>query len=103
MVRFVVEYGRDTDPPAADGRLDGPTFHRNHEPIWSAVPDFLRTQSGDVREIGGGTAQHAMEFARRAGHLNGWRSDIFASHLKSTAAWRAQSVFKNLKPPQRIN
>ena len=65
MVKFVVEYGKDTDPPAADGRLDGPTFHRNHEPIWSAVSDFLSTQTGNVLEIGSGTGQHVTEFARR--------------------------------------
>jgi SAM-dependent methyltransferase len=103
MVRFVVEYGRDTDPPAADGRLDGPTFHRNHDPIWSAMSDFLSTQTGDVLEIGSGTGQHVTEFAGRARHLNWWPSDIYDSHLKSIAAWRAHAGLENLNPPQRIN
>ena len=103
MVRFVVEYGRDTDPPAADGRMDGPTFHRNHDPIWSAMSDFLSRQTGDVLEIGSGTGQHVTEFARRSKHLNWWPSDIYDSHLKSIAAWRAHSGLENLNPPQRIN
>jgi len=102
MVKFVVEYGRDTDPPAADGRLDGPTFHRNHEPIWSAVSDFLSTQTGNVLEIGSGTGQHVTEFARRSKHLNWWPSDIYDSHLKSIAAWREHSRLENLNAPQRI-
>jgi len=103
MVKFVVEYGRDTDPPAADGRLDGPTFHRNHDPIWSVVSDFLSTQTGNVLEIGSGTGQHVTEFARRSKHLNWWPSDIYDSHLKSIAAWREHSRLENLNAPQRID
>jgi SAM-dependent methyltransferase len=103
MVRFVVEYGRDTDPPGADGRLDGPTFHRNHDPIWLAMSDFLSRKTGDVLEIGSGTGQHVTEFARRSKHLNWWPSDIYDSHLKSIAAWQAHSGLENLNPPQRIN
>ena len=51
MVKFVVEYGKTgTAPPTPDGRLDAPTFHRNHEPIWSTIGDYApqaRTQSED--------------------------------------------------------
>lgn len=103
MAKFVVEYGKDSDPPATDGRLDGPAFHRNHEPIWSAISGFLLAQTGDVLEIGSGTGQHVTEFARRARNLTWWPSDIYDSHLKSIAAWRAQSDFENLCAPQRID
>ncbi|HEY6700021.1 MAG TPA: DUF938 domain-containing protein [Pseudolabrys sp.] len=103
MVKFVVEYGRDSEPPAADGRLDGLAFHRNHDPIWSALSDFLSTQTGDVLEIGSGTGQHVTEFARRAAHLKWWPSDIYDSHLKSIAAWRAYSGLENLNAPQIID
>lgn len=103
MVKFVVEYGRDSEPPAADGRLDGPAFHRNHDPIWSALSDFLSTQTGDALEIGSGTGQHVTEFARRAAHLKWWPSDIYDSHLKSITAWRAYSGLENLNAPQRID
>jgi SAM-dependent methyltransferase len=103
MVKFIVEYGKDSEPPAADGRLDGPAYHRNHEPIWSAISAFLSAQSGDVLEIGSGTGQHATEFARRAPQLNWWPSDIYDSHLKSIAAWRAHSGLANLRAPQRID
>ena len=103
MVKFVVEYGKDSEPPAVDGRLDGPAFHRNHEPIWSAMSEFLSAQTGDVLEIGSGTGQHVSEFARRAPHLTWWPSDIYDSHLKSIAAWRAHSGLENLRAPQRID
>lgn len=103
MVKFVVEYGKDTEPPAADGRLDGPAFHRNHDPIWSAIAGFLSTQTGDVLEIGSGTGQHVTEFARRAPHLIWWPSDIYDAQLKSIAAWRAHAELENLRAPQRID
>jgi SAM-dependent methyltransferase len=103
MVKFVVKYGKDSEPPVSDGRLDAPAFHRNHEPIWLAISSFLSTQSGDVLEIGSGTGQHVTEFARRAPHLNWWPSDIHDSHLKSIAAWRAHAGLENLHARQPID
>jgi SAM-dependent methyltransferase len=103
MVKFIVEYAKNSEAPAVDGRLDGPAYHRNHEPIWSAISGFLSAQSGDVLEIGSGTGQHATEFARRTPQLNWWPSDIYDSHLKSIAAWRAHSGLVNLRAPQRID
>ena len=103
MARFVSEYGKTTEPAQADGRLDAPAFHRNHEPIWSAVGGFLATQSGDLLEIGSGTGQHAAAFAPRAPGITWWPSDIYDSHLKSIAAWRTYSGVANLRPPQRID
>jgi SAM-dependent methyltransferase len=103
MTKFVVEYGKDSEPPAADSRLDGPAFHRNHEPIWSAISAFLEPQNGDVLELGSGTGQHVTEFARRAPRLTWWPSDIYDSHLKSIAAWRQHEGLANLHAPQRID
>jgi tRNA G46 methylase TrmB len=79
MVKFVVEYGKDTEPPSADGRLDAPSFHRNHDPIWSAIAGFLANQTGDVLEIGSGTGQHAVTFARRSPQLTWWPSDTIST------------------------
>jgi len=103
MVKFVVEYGKDTEPPSADGRLDAPSFHRNHDPIWSAIAGFLANQTGDVLEIGSGTGQHAVTFARRSPQLTWWPSDIYPSHLDSIAAWRRHEDLANLSAPQRID
>jgi len=62
----VSEFGRDGRPTEPDGRLDAPAFHRNHEPIWSVLGSFLNGKRGDVLEVGSGTGQHVVEFARRA-------------------------------------
>jgi SAM-dependent methyltransferase len=103
MAKFVVEYRKNGTPPPPDGRLDGPAFHRNHKVIWSAIGGFLREQIGDVLELGSGTGQHAVAFAREAPHLTWWPSDIYASHLESIAAWRRDAGLANLRAPQRID
>jgi hypothetical protein len=103
MAQFVSEYGKTTGPPQPDGRLDAPSFHRNHEPIWSAIGGFLAAQRGDLLEIGSGTGQHAATLAPRAPGITWWPSDIHQTHLKSIEAWRAQSGAANLRPPQRID
>jgi hypothetical protein len=103
MAQFVREFGKNTAPPQLDGRLDAPAFHRNHEPIWSAIGGFLTAQSGDLLEIGSGTGQHAATFAPRAPRMTWWPSDIYDSHLKSIAAWRPYTGAANLRPPQSID
>ena len=103
MVKFVVEYGKDSEPFAADGRLDGPAFHRNHDPIWSTLSDFLSTQTGDVLEIGSGTGQHVTD-SRVAQRISiGGRATYRDPHLKSIAAWRVHARLGNLRAPQRID
>jgi tRNA G46 methylase TrmB len=86
MAKFVVEFGKAGKPPEPDGRLDAPAFHRNHDAIWSAVAGFMREKTGDVLELGSGTGQHAVEFARQAPRLTWWPSDIYPSHLASIDA-----------------
>jgi SAM-dependent methyltransferase len=104
MSKFVVEFGTSGLPaPASDGRLDAPAFQRNHEPIWAAIVDFLPEKSGAVLEIGSGTGQHAVTYARRSPGLAWWPSDIAPSHLTSIAAWRAAANLANLRAPQRID
>jgi SAM-dependent methyltransferase len=104
MTQFVVEFGKTgTAPAAADGRLDAPAFHRNHEPIWQALNEFLAGRSGDVLEIGSGTGQHIVTYAQRAPQLTWWPSDIFDSHLASIDAWRRQAGLANVRAPQRID
>jgi SAM-dependent methyltransferase len=103
MVKFVVDFAKTGTPPAPDGRLDAPAFHRNHEAIWSTIAPFLGAQTGDVLELGSGTGQHAVTFARRAPQLLWWPSDIFPSHLESIAAWRQYEALPNLRAPQYID
>jgi len=103
MSKFVVEFGKDTAPPAEDGRLESPAFARNHDAIWSALSRMLDKESGDVLELGSGTGQHAAEFASRSPHLTWWPSDIVDAHLVSISAWRKFAGPANLREPQRID
>lgn len=104
MSKFVVEFGTDGLPPRRDdGRLDAPTFQRNHEPIWQAIEPLIAGKAGAVLEIGSGTGQHAVTYAARTPDLTWWPSDISPAHLASIAAWRDASGLANLRPPQSIN
>jgi SAM-dependent methyltransferase len=103
VTRFVIDFASTGKPAEADGRLDAPAFHRNHEPIWSALAPWLHAQTGDVLEVGSGTGQHIVEFARKAPHLVWWPSDCNEGHLKSIAAWRRFAKLANLRAPQRID
>jgi SAM-dependent methyltransferase len=86
-----------------DGRLDAPAFHRNHKPIWSVLAPFLQGRTGDVLELGSGTGQHIVEFARLAPHLVWWPSDTDNTYLESIAAWRRHVDLANVRPPLRID
>lgn len=104
MTKSAFEFGTNgLPPPQNDGRLDAPAFHRNHEAIWQAIAGFLPEKSGAVLEIGSGTGQHAVTYARRSPQLTWWPSDVTPSHLASIAAWRAASGLANLRAPQHID
>ena len=102
--RHVAEFGKDgTQPPATDGRLDAPAFHRNHGPILEVLKRLLAGEGGDVLEIGSGTGQHAVEFCRALGDVTWWPSDPLDGHLRSIAAWREHAKLANLRAPARID
>jgi len=103
MAEFVVEFGKDGRPVESDGRLDAAAFHRNHEPIWAVLEKFLAEKSGDVVEVGSGTGQHVVHFARHTPGIIWWPSDLNENHLKSIEAWRAHAALANIPPPLRID
>jgi SAM-dependent methyltransferase len=103
MAEYVVEFGKDGRPAEADGRLDAPAFHRNHQAIWAVLQPFLAGKSGDVLEAGSGTGQHVVDFAHRSPEITWWPSDLNEQHLKSIAAWRAHAGLANIRPPLRID
>jgi SAM-dependent methyltransferase len=103
MAEFVVEFGKDGRPIEPDGRLDAAAFHRNHQPIWEVLQRFLAGKSGDVVEVGSGTGQHVVHFARHTPDITWWPSDLNEQHLKSIDAWRAHSALSNIRPPLRID
>jgi SAM-dependent methyltransferase len=103
VAEYVVEFGRDGRPVEPDGRLDAPAFHRNHEPIWAVLNRHLSGRSGDVVEVGSGTGQHVIHFARQAPGLTWWPSDLNPRHLASIEAWRGHSGLQNIRSPLRID
>jgi SAM-dependent methyltransferase len=103
MAEYVVEFGKDGRPVEPDGRLDAAAFHRNHQPIWQVLEPFLGGKSGDVVELGSGTGQHAVTFARSSPNIVWWPSDYNEQHLRSIAAWRTHAQLPNLRAPMRID
>ncbi|MGP0090078.1 MAG: DUF938 domain-containing protein [Xanthobacteraceae bacterium] len=103
MTEHIVEFGSNVGPAAPDGRLDAPAFHRNHQPIWTVLADFLEGRSGDVLEVGSGTGQHVVAFARRTPEIVWWPSDYDQTHVQSIAAWRTQAQLGNVREPFRID
>ncbi|MGN1290709.1 MAG: DUF938 domain-containing protein, partial [Bradyrhizobium sp.] len=103
MAEFVVEFGKDGRPVEADGRLDAAAFHRNHQPIWTVLKNYLAGRSGDVLEAGSGTGQHVVYFAGQTPDITWWPSDLHAAHLRSIEAWRAHAALTNIQPPQPID
>ncbi len=87
----------------SNARLDAPAFHRNYAPIWSVLAPYLQERQGDVLELGSGSGQHLVEFARRAPQINWWPSDIDAASLHSIAGWREHAQLANLQPSLRID
>jgi SAM-dependent methyltransferase len=103
MAEYVVEFGKDGRPVEPDGRLDAAAFHRNYEPIWAVLQKFLAGKSGDVAEVGSGTGQHVVHFAKHTPGIIWWPSDLNERHLKSIEAWRAHTGLSNIRPPLRID
>jgi SAM-dependent methyltransferase len=101
--QFVPDYSKIPQQENATGRLDAPTFHRNHDPIWSVIGPWLMQQDGDALEIGSGTGQHIVAFARKAARLTWWPSDILDAHLRSIEAWSAEAAVNNLRKPQILD
>jgi SAM-dependent methyltransferase len=97
MPEFVVEFDQRID--AADDRLDAAAFHRNFEPMLAVLQRVLSGRSGQVLEIGSGTGQHVVEFAKAMPALTWQPTDLNSNHLKSIEAWRRQSGVTNIAPP----
>lgn len=103
MPDYVEEFGKDGGRIEPDGRLDAPAFHRNHQPIWAALENYLAGRTGDVVELGSGTGQHVVYFARHTPDLVWWPSDLNQRHLKSIEAWCIHAGLPNIRPPLRID
>jgi hypothetical protein len=102
VAEFVEEYGRNAPAPE-DGRLDAPTFHRNSAPILDVLIRSFSGWTGHVLEIGSGTGQHVVTFARALPGLTWWPSDLRPAHRRSIEAWRRHSGLVNVMPPVELD
>lgn len=99
MPKPIADFSKETAPQYDDGRLDAPAFHRNRIPILDVVTRFLKDRSGDVIEIGAGTGQHTVEFAKALSNLTWWPSDPNPNHRESIRAWSQQAGLENVRLP----
>jgi SAM-dependent methyltransferase len=96
------EFGKNAPSPE-DGRLDAAAFHRNRAAIAEVLQRFLSSKSGDVLEVGSGTGQHAVAFARGLPGITWWPTDFNDNHLRSIAAWRAHEKLADVRAPVRLD
>jgi SAM-dependent methyltransferase len=81
-----------------DGRLASPSAQRNREPIAEVLAEVL-PQSGLVLEVGSGTGEHAVHFARVMPHLIWQPSEQDKDCLRSISAWAAFEGQANVRQP----
>jgi len=74
-----------------------PSCERNKEPILAVFREIF-TVPGLVLEIGSGSGQHAVHFARGLPHME-WQPTDTAENLPSISAWRAEAGLPNLGEP----
>ena len=78
-----------------------PACDKNKEPILEVLrQEFLH--SGLVLEIGSGTGQHAVYFAKHLRHLE-WQPTDLSENLPGINAWCSNSELANLRHPQKLN
>lgn len=74
---------------------------QNKEPILSVISPLFSTCS-NILEIGSGTGQHAVYFAKKMPHLKWYCSDC-ASQLEGINMWLADAGLVNVVAPIELN
>jgi uncharacterized protein DUF938 len=72
----------------SDGRMYSKVFERNAKPVIDGLSPFLAGITGTALEIGSGTGQHVIAFARAFPTLRWTPSEPDAMHRRSIDAWR---------------
>ena len=78
-----------------------PACERNSAPILAVLRGVLRNASS-VLEIGSGTGQHAVHFARHLQHLQWHASDLPENH-PGIHAWLEEAELDNVLPPVALD
>ncbi len=74
---------------------------QNKEPILAVLREVF-TEPGLILEIGAGTGQHAVHFARALPHLD-WQPTDQADYLPGIRQWIAEADLPNLRPPLELD
>jgi cyclopropane fatty-acyl-phospholipid synthase-like methyltransferase len=74
---------------------------QNKEPILTVLRKTFAT-AGHVLEIGSGTGQHAVYFARHLPHIRWQTSDLKENHA-SINAWLQEAALENTLPPLMLD
>ncbi len=75
-----------------------PASERNKQPILEVLQSYLADPVRDVLEIGSGTAQHAVFFAKHFKHLHWHTSDLLVNHT-GIMARLTETHLKNVHAP----
>ncbi|HRF43220.1 MAG TPA: DUF938 domain-containing protein [Candidatus Competibacteraceae bacterium] len=74
---------------------------QNREPILAVLREVF-TEPGLILEIGAGTGQHAVHFARQLPHLI-WQPTDVAAHLLGIHLWITEANLPNLRSPLELD
>lgn len=74
-----------------------PAAEQNKEPILQVIGPLL-ADAREVLEIGSGTGQHAVYFARNLPHLR-WQTSDLPEKMPGIRRWIAEAQCPNLPPP----
>lgn len=91
-----------SDPPTERAKRHAPATLRNREPIRDALADLLAADAC-VLEVGAGTGEHAVFFARAFPRVSWTPTDADPDSLASIAAYAAEAGLANLRPPRRLD
>jgi SAM-dependent methyltransferase len=85
-----------------DGRWVAPAAERNKSPILEVLQRVLPPR-GLVLEIGSGTGQHVVHFAKALSQLSWQPSDPDAENRQSIALWSRVEELGNVNPPLALD
>lgn len=74
---------------------------QNKDPILKVLREVF-SEPGLILEIGAGTGQHAVHFARELPHLD-WQPTDQADYLPGIWMWVAEAGLSNLRPPLALD
>ncbi|MDX1607341.1 MAG: DUF938 domain-containing protein, partial [Candidatus Competibacterales bacterium] len=74
---------------------------QNKEPILGVLRKIF-TEPGLILEIGSGTGQHAVHFARQLAHLT-WQPSDLGENLPGIKIWLEEADLPNIRPPLELD